>query len=141
MKIVKLIIFIILIATPSYGAQKTYGNLQCINLVSVYDGDSFRCNVSGVHPIIGDSMAIRLYGVDTPEIRGKTNYEKKLARKAKAYTFNALSNAKIIELRNIRRGKYFRIVADVYYDNKSLSKGLIDAGLAYKYFGGTKKPW
>ena len=144
MKMIKVsLIFIMLFLTmnPCYAKQKTYGTVHCDALISVYDGDSFRCNITGVHPIIGDSIPIRLYGVDTPEIRGKSKYEKQLALKAKEYTFNALSNAKNIELRNIRRGKYFRIVADVYYDNKSLAKELIDNGLAYEYFGGTKKPW
>ena len=78
---------------------------------------------------------------DTPEIRGKSEREKALAIDAKHYTLNALSNANIIELRNVSRGKYFRIVAEVYYDGHCLSDGLIDAGLAYKYSGGTKKSW
>jgi len=111
------------------------------NLVSVYDGDTFKCNIDGLHPIIGKNISIRLYGADTPEIRGKSEREKALAIDAKHYTLNALSNANIIELRNVSRGKYFRIVAEVYYDGHCLSDGLIDAGLAYKYSGGTKKSW
>ena len=42
----------------------------------------------------------------------------------------------------MKRGKYFRIVADVYTDNKSVGQLLIDKDLAVKYDGGTKvKNW
>jgi micrococcal nuclease len=53
-----------------------------------------------------------------------------------------LKNAKVIELKNMKRGKYFRIVADVYYDGKNLAEILIKNKLAVKYDGGTKtKDW
>ena len=45
-------------------------------------------------------------------------------------------------LRNTKRGKYFRIVADVYVDNKNLTDILISSGLGVAYDGGTKaKDW
>ena len=40
------------------------------------------------------------------------------------------------------RGKYFRIVADVYGDGRNLTKLLIRSGHAVKYDGGKKsKDW
>ena len=49
----------------------------------------------------------------------------------------------MIELRNIKRGKYFRIVADVYLDgNVSYAKEMLKLGLAVPYNGGHKnKVW
>jgi len=44
-------------------------------------------------------------------------------------------------LRNIDRGKYFRIVADVYIDGKSLAQMLLTKGLAKVYDGGKKSEW
>jgi endonuclease YncB( thermonuclease family) len=42
----------------------------------------------------------------------------------------------------MQRGKYFRIVADVYADNQSLADELIKNNLAVRYNGGTKvKDW
>jgi len=42
----------------------------------------------------------------------------------------------------MKRGKYFRIVADVSIDGKSLAKSLINAKLAVIYDGGKKtKDW
>ena len=53
----------------------------------------------------------------------------------------ALRSAKAIELRNIERGKYFRILADVYTDGKSLAEGLIKSGHARAYDGGKREGW
>jgi len=87
-------------------------------------------------------MSIRVNGIDTPEIRGKCDLEKVLARKAKQQTVFMLRGAKKIELKNIKRGKYFRLVADVYVDDVSLAKILLDSKLAVSYDGGTKvKDW
>ncbi|GAA78057.1 hypothetical protein P20495_0547 [Pseudoalteromonas sp. BSi20495] len=75
-------------------------------------------------------------------MRGKCKQEKDLARKAKQVTVEALRSAKAIELRNTKRGKYFRIVADVFVDNKNLTDILISSGLGVSYGGGTKaKDW
>jgi len=51
-----------------------------------------------------------------------------------------LKDAERIDLKNMGRGKYFRIVADVYADGESLTEVLIDAGMAVRYNGGKKIP-
>ncbi|PLX68399.1 MAG: hypothetical protein C0602_08415 [Denitrovibrio sp.] len=65
---------------------------------------------------------------------------KSLAQRAKQFTVQQLRSAKLVELRNVQRGKYFRIVADVYIDDKNLGEMLIKAGLGKPYDGG-KKEW
>lgn len=55
----------------------------------------------------------RVRGVDTPEIRGRCEAEKTKAREARDYVAGLLAAAQQIELRNVARGKYFRLVADV----------------------------
>ncbi|BFU76932.1 hypothetical protein ALC152_01470 [Arcobacter sp. 15-2] len=123
-------------------AKQTYGSVIVDAVVSIYDGDTFRVNINSYPPIIGKNMSIRLNGVDTPEMRGKCQTEKLLARKAKQLTVSKLRSAKVVELRNIQKGKYFRIVADVYLDNISLATVLIENNLAVYYDGGKKiKDW
>ena len=121
--------------------NKEYGTLIVEQITSIYDGDTFRANLKGVPPIIGNRMSIRLSGVDTPEIRGKCDREKKLALQAKQFTVAFLRNAKFIQLIHIKRGKYFRIVAEVDADGQNLSDALVKAGLAVPYDGGTKTNW
>lgn len=117
----------------------TYEDIVVDEVVSIYDGDSFKVNICKYHAIIGHRIMIRINGIDTPELRGKCKKEKELARAAKQKTVELLRNAKKIELKNIQRGKYFRIVADVYIDGESLGKKLLDLNLAVEYHGGTKK--
>jgi endonuclease YncB( thermonuclease family) len=44
-------------------------------------------------------------------------------------------------LKNIKRGKYFRLIADVYVDGVSLGEQLIKQGHAVKFIGKAKKAW
>jgi len=135
-------VFLISVMPVTAFADKTYGNVAIAEVTSIYDGDTFRANISDYPPIIGQHMGIRINGVDTPEMRGKCEQEKALARKAKQYTVSILRNAKTIELRNMQRGKYFRIVADVYADGQNVGEGLVREGLAVHYDGGKKvKDW
>jgi len=136
------ILFYVSILVSLIDAKQTYQNIIIDEVTSIYDGDTFRVNINSYPSIIGKKMAIRVNGIDTPEIRTKCTKEKLLAREAKKLTVSTLRGAKVIELRNLQRGKYFRIVADVYVDAKSLGAILIHNNLAVKYDGGTKvKNW
>ena len=120
---------------------KNYGNATVTEVTSIYDADTFRVNIKDYPPIAGERIPIRVLGVDAPELRGKCQSEKTQAREAKQFTVAALRSAKVIELRNIQRGKYFRILADVYVDGKNLADGLIRSGHARPYDGGKRLRW
>lgn len=139
----KKVIFLLLIAIGSlYASEKTYGNVVVDEVTSIYDSDTFRVNIKLFPDILGERVPIRVAGVDTPEMKGKCQKEILLARKAKQITVAALRGAHKIELKNIQRGKYFRIVADVYIDGQNLAETLIGSGLAVRYYGGHKsKDW
>ena len=139
----RLLAILLIFAMPVTAvAEKTFGSVTIAEVTSIYDGDTFRANIPDYPPIIGQHMGIRINGVDTPEMRGKCEQENVLARKAKQYTVTMLRNAKTIELRNMQRGKYFRIVAEVYADGQSVGDGLVREGLAVVYDGGKKvKDW
>ena len=141
-KLKKLIIFCIcfLGVFPVQAAQE-YGTAIVSKVISVYDGDTFRVDIDSLPPLVGKNIPIRLNGVDTPEIRGKCQYEKDLALKARDFVRNKLANAKEIKLTKLQRGKYFRVVADVMIDGVSLEQELLDNKLAYKYTGGKKSSW
>jgi len=82
-----------------------------------------------------------MLGVDAPEIRGKCASEKLAARKAKQFTVQFLRAGRVVELRKIKRGKYFRLLAEVYVDGKNLADALIKANVARPYDGGTRLGW
>jgi len=130
----------LLIVTSAQAAPQ-YGTVTVSKVNSVYDGDTFRVDINSLPPIVGKNIAIRVNGVDTPEIRGKCQYEKNLALEARDFVRDKLSNAKEIKLTNLQRGKYFRVVANVLVDGVSLEKELLDNKLAYEYSGGKKLNW
>ena len=134
------LLFILLISI-SVQAAPQYGTVTVSKVISVYDGDTFRVNIASLPPIVGKNIAIRVNGVDTPEIRGKCQYEKNLALKARDFVRGKLANAKEIKLTNLQRGKYFRVVANVLVDGVSLEQELLDNELAYEYSGGKKLSW
>ena len=131
--LMKQLIICIVIFTSSSFAGDSYGNVFVDTVLSVYDGDTFRCNILGWQKIVGKNIPIRVAGVDTPEMRGVSTEEKELAKMARDYTLKLLKSGKVIELRNCRRGKYFRIVADVYIDGKNLALELIKYGFGVRY--------
>ncbi len=136
------IFFLVLLfsAVPTF-AKTSFGNVTVSDIVSVYDADTFRVNISGWPAVVGQNVPVRVNGVDAPEIRGKCDSEKQMARQARDFTLNALKSAAAIELRNIRRGKYFRLLADVYVGGVNLSQLLIDNGYARPYQGGKRRGW
>jgi endonuclease YncB( thermonuclease family) len=124
---------ILICASELLLAATSYGNVTASRVGTVIDGDSFKVDIGGWPDIAGKSITVRINGIDTPEMRGKCRYEKSLAREAKQFAVGKLRAAKIVELRSIKRGKYFRIVADVYLDGRSLGLQLLKAGLAREY--------
>jgi micrococcal nuclease len=133
-----ILVLLLLVSVTSQAKSINYGTATVSEVTSIYDADTFRATIDGWPAIIGERISIRVNGVDTPEMRGKCKEEKDLARKAKQHTVNLLRSSTTIKLKNLKRGKYFRIVADVYADNQSLSESLINAGLGIPYFGKTK---
>jgi len=136
-KIIILLAIFFFLAHPVQGAQ-SYGILYVQKINSVYDGDTFRADIADIHPLLGKNIAIRVYGVDTPEIRSKDPSQKRAAYKARDFVRMVLKDAESVELRNIKRGKYFRIVANVYVDGLSLRKMILVKKLGVPYFGGKK---
>ena len=129
-------------ATASVTSNENLFILSPDQVVDVYDGDTFKIDLPSMHPLFGDDLSIRLFGVDTPEMRGTTDEVKALAMQAQQLTEKALKGASKIELRNPQRGKYFRIISEVWIDGESLADMLKAKGLAKDYDGeGARPEW
>ena len=72
-------------------------------VVSVYDGDTFRADVS-VWPSWTVRTAIRVRGIDTPEIRGRCDEEKTKAKQARKLVADWLAAADVVRLVNVEPG-------------------------------------
>jgi len=119
-----------------------YKDMVVSKIISVYDGDTFRADLTSqkeLPALISKNISIRLNGIDTPEIRGSSIRLTSIAKKAKKHTYNRLTNGNVIILKNIQRGMYFRIIAEVEVDGVNLNQELIQLGLARPYDGGSKR--
>jgi len=121
--------------------QNDFGNLVVHGLVSVYDGDTFTCDIDGLHPLIGESISIRIRGIDAPEMKDERSDIREKSIQARDYLRRRLVTAEKIELRHLERDKYFRILADVYVNEILISRELVAKKLAKPYDGGTKSLW
>lgn len=125
-----IILFALFLLLPATLAeQANYGNVVVGKVVRVIDGDTFVCDIPGFSDIVGRQISVRIANINAPELKTGTT-----ALLAKLYTEKRLSEAKVIELRKIRRDKYFRLLAEVWLDGSAnLGEELLKSGLARKY--------
>jgi micrococcal nuclease len=109
-------------------------------VVSVYDGDTITVRA---RIWLGQEIEtkVRLDGIDAPELRGKCEDEKELAKNARDFLIKLAGDT--VMLRNIRYGKYAgRVVAKVFNENgDNLVASLIHAGYGRPYSGGKRQGW
>ena len=132
----------LLLCNALHSYAESYGDYQGAIYLQNYDGDTIRFDLPRYPPIAGKDIRVRVNGIDTPEIKGKCEKEKYNAQQAQQMVEDILKDAEQITLKNMERGKYFRIAADVYVDGEKLTDVLIEAGMAVRYDGGRKvKGW
>lgn len=134
-----------LFATPALAYQDLV--LAPIDIVRVYDGDTFFVHVRNVPDVFGKEVGVRIAGLDTPEARSGCSTEEArlrerlLAQKAKDFLQRLLSEGRDIRLVEVDRDKYFRLLARVIVDGTDVTESMVMAGLARPYDGGTKIGW
>lgn len=101
---------------------------------SNYDGDTLRVDVDLGMGIWRANIAVRLFGVDTPELRGGTPESKALAEKAKAFIADKIDGPLYLNTIRDEAGKYGRLLAVVHtVDGLNINQALLDEGLATLY--------
>jgi len=98
---------------------------------SVYDGDSITLDIDlGFNHTMSDQK-IRLYGINTPEIRG----DEREAGLVSAERLRGLILGKEIMLvsHKDKSGKYGRWLGTIYLEGQNLNQLLVDEGLAELY--------
>lgn len=109
-------------------------------VLTVTDGDTFRARIevwSGVEVV----TAVRVAGIDTPELRGKCPAEKATAIAARE-RLRALLAAGPVTLTAVMNDKYAgRVDALVMVNGARVADRLIAEGLARPYAGGARAGW
>ena len=126
--------------TPFIAPVKSGKCIKC------YDGDTI--TIASRLPFTKElagtvfRFSVRLYGIDCPEIRGKTVIEKAKALVARDELKKKILDKHVI-LRNVMTEKYGRLLADVYVVENGkevwVNKWMLDEKHAVWYDGQTKK--
>ena len=110
-------------------------------IVRVIDGDTL---VVRVHIWLDQDVEtrVRLFGIDTPEIRGKCPEERLMALDARALVEKTGGDDEVF-LHDVRYGKFARrVVARVSSAHSAgFATALLQSGLARPYDGGKRLSW
>lgn len=131
-----------LLAGLSHAAAfETIAGPVAARVVKVHDGDSFSVDAL-VWPGTVVSVAIRVRGIDAPELRSKCPHERWLAERAREMLARRLSRGQI-RLSNIDGDKYYgRVLADVVLDDGTdLAKALLENRSVRPYGGKKREGW
>ena len=109
-------------------------------VISVHDGVTMTVNAFP-WPGMTIRTAVRVNGIDTPEIHGLCDAETELAKRARDYVRATVGDH--VQLTNVTLGRYAgRMNADVMtIDGLPLARLLIGQGLAREYDGGARLGW
>jgi endonuclease YncB( thermonuclease family) len=110
----------------------------------IIDGDTVVIQAPYLPKPLKPEIAVRIYGVDTPEkgFRAKCPEEDARGHAATDFTTAAIKAATKFQVSLLEWDKYGgRVLGDIILDGKSLRKMLIDQDMAREYFGDAKKPW
>jgi endonuclease YncB( thermonuclease family) len=112
-------------------------------VISVYDGDTFRC-VFGMPEVFDGkqfSWSVRVVGIDTPELRGSGPYEKQLALEARDRLRELILDQEIdVEIQG--QDKYGRLLGVPWVNGDDAGMKLVVEEMAVLYTGvGPKEDW
>ena len=134
--VLKTLIAFLFLSFVSHGAGEI--NLTQYKGDHCYDGDTCYAELANA-PSELKFVRIRIRGIDTPEIKGKCEKERKLAKEAKRFLNKLIMESHLITLRNLNWGKYGgRIIADLYIDNTNYLVYLKGKDFYVPYSGGKK---
>ena len=105
----------------------------------VVDGDTVDVTLDLGFDILYNNR-IRLLGIDTPEIRTRDLEEKALGLAAKDRVKELCPVGSTVILRTTKdgKGKFGRILGEIFVEEQSVNKLLVEEGHAVEYFGGKK---
>jgi endonuclease YncB( thermonuclease family) len=142
----KKIILLLALAIPVLAmSQKTpKGVTYDANIIKVSDGDTIVIAAPFLPAPLKPQLAVRIFGVDTPEkgFRAKCESENQRGLAASEFTkklVNASQTRQVIIYDWDKFGG--RVLGDMILDGKSLRQQLIANGFAREYFGEAKQSW
>jgi micrococcal nuclease len=99
---------------------------------SIYDGDTIRVSLDLGFDTWIHNQALRLSGIDAPEISGVERHQGLVSRDWLREKL-PIGTAVVVKTYKDKKEKYGRYLADIYIDNTNINVEMISLGLAEKY--------
>lgn len=115
-----------------------------VQFTRVVDGDTVAFKASFLPAPLKQELALRVYGVDTPEKghRAKCASEDARGKAATKFTTDVINATKSHKIILMDWDKYGgRVLGDIVLDGQSLRMLLIQNGYAREYYGEAKTSW
>jgi endonuclease YncB( thermonuclease family) len=113
-------------------------------IIKVSDGDTIVIAAPFLPAPLKPQLAVRIYGVDTPEKghRAQCPQEAQRAEMASAWTTQLIRSSTKHQVILYKWDKFGgRVIGDIVVNGQSVRHGLIANGLAREYYGEAKQSW
>ena len=144
MKLNIFLAFIIAAAMPAYAQKTPQGVTYDAQIIRVNDGDTVVISAPFLPKPLKPELAVRVFGVDTPEKghRAQCPSEDQRGQAATQFTKNAVASTQRHQVIIYGWDKFGgRILGDMILNGVSLRAELIRNGFAREYFGEAKQSW
>lgn len=144
MKVISIFILSAILSTPVFAQKQKPGVVYDVEITRVKDGDTVAFKAPWLPDPLPKELAVRVFGVDTPEKghRAQCPQEDAKGQAATKFTTQAVTQAQRRQVMLMDWDKFGgRVLGDVILDGKSLRMMLIQNGLAREYYGEAKQSW
>ena len=131
-------------ASLAYAQKTPKGVTYDAKIIRATDGDTIVISAPYLPPPLKPELAVRIFGVDTPEkgFRGQCDSEKQRGEAASAFTKNAIASTQRHQVILYGWDKFGgRVLGDIILNGTSLRAELIKNGFAREYYGDAKQSW
>lgn len=141
----KLLLLLLAVPTLALAAPKQpQGVTYDAQIIKVSDGDTVVIAAPFLPAPLKPQLAVRIFGVDTPEKghRAQCPSEAQRGEQATQFTKSLVSKGRQFQVTLYGWDKFGgRVLGDIIVDGQSVRAGLIANGLAREYYGEAKQSW
>ena len=140
----KILTTLLMTFTTTAFAATPVGATHNVNIIRVIDGDTVVIAAPFLPSPLKPELAVRIYGVDTPEKghRAKCLAEDIKSKAASKFTKDTINASTSRQVTLYEWDKYGgRVLGDIILNGQSLRVMLIQNGYAREYFGEAKQSW
>lgn len=144
MRFISTLLLSVVLVTPVFAQKQKPGVVYDVEITRVKDGDTVAFRAPWLPDPLPKELAVRVFGVDTPEKghRAQCPSEDARGKAATQFTTQAVMSATRRQVMLMDWDKFGgRVLGDVILDGKSLRQMLIANGFAREYYGEAKTSW